>query len=274
MKNPSLLAKEFIENGKLQSTFIIDNHTHMGGFYGSSLPNQSVVNMLETMKKNNVKFIISVPNSALFDPLSGNSEIEAMMKLYPKKIYGYYAINPNYPIENIQIEDAFKTNCGYVGFKLLPDYHKTALTSKKYENALNYANQNGLLVMSHTWGQAMDGYSYSNMDMVSEIILKYPKLKFIMGHSAQGECDKAIEVAARFPNAYLELTDTYRLNGIIEKMCKVAGSHKVLFGTDLPWYDPAYSIGCILFSEISDDEKINILNRNSINLLQGIINLD
>jgi hypothetical protein len=274
MKNPSVLAKEFIEYGKLLSTFVIDNHTHMGGFFGSSLPNHSVQNMLVTMEKNNIKLILCVPHSALFDPLAANTEVELMMRRYPKKIYGYYAFNPNYPTETHQIESSFKNSSGYVGFKLLPDYHKTPLTSIKYQNVLKFANQNRLLVLCHTWGTAMDGYSYSNMDMVSEIVLTYPNIKFIMGHSAQGECDKAIDVATRFPNAYLELTDTYRLNGMIEKMCKIAGSQKVLFGTDLPWYDPAYCIGCILFSEISDDEKIDILNRNSINLLNTVINLD
>ena len=61
MKNRSTLAEEFMENGCLSSVPIIDTHTHMGGFYGSSLPRQELREMLGTMEQKNVEFIISVP---------------------------------------------------------------------------------------------------------------------------------------------------------------------------------------------------------------------
>ena len=91
---------------------------------------------------------------------------------------------------------------------------------------------------------------------------------FLMGHSVQGRVDDAIEIAKKYDNAYLELTDTYHFNGIIEKMCERAGSEKVIFGTDLPWFDPAYGMGCILFARISDEEKINILRNNILRIIK------
>lgn len=269
MKNPSVLAKEFMEHGRMESEFIIDNHTHMGEFYGLSLPNGPVECMLKSMDKNHVKYILSAPNSALFDPCRKNADIEKVMKTYGERILGYYSFNPNFPDDMEEIDRAFRENPGYVGFKILPDYHCTMLTDKRYQRVFEYADKNHKLILSHTWGRAMDGISYSSMDMVSQVVETYPNLIFIMGHSAQGECDAAIAVAEKYENAYLELTDTYRLNGMLEKMCHRAGSHKVLFGTDLPWYDPAYAIGCILFADISDDDKRNILNRNSLRILKG-----
>jgi predicted TIM-barrel fold metal-dependent hydrolase len=41
----------------------------------------------------------------------------------------------------------------------------------------------------------------------------------------------------------------------------------VLFGTDLPWFDPLYAIGCICFSRITDDDRRDILHRNAERLL-------
>lgn len=267
MKNRSTLAEEFMENGCLSSVPIIDTHTHMGGFYGSSLPRQELREMLGTMEQKNVEFIISAPNSALFDPIAGNQEIEEAMKSHPDKIRGYFVFNPNYPATLDQIERAFQENKGYVGFKILPDYHKTRLDSEGYKLLFQYADDHGLLVLSHTWGTAMDGRSYSSIDAIRNVTERYRNLKFLMGHSAQGECDEAIKLAASQENVYLELTDTYRLNGMIEKMCGHAGSEKVLFGTDLPWYNPAYCLGCILFAHISDEEKKNIIRNNIVRLL-------
>ena len=46
MKNPSKLAKEFMENGKLLSTPVIDAHTHMGPDSGADMPFSSAESMI------------------------------------------------------------------------------------------------------------------------------------------------------------------------------------------------------------------------------------
>ncbi len=268
MKNLSILTEEFLEIGNLKSIKIIDMHTHMGGFYGLSLPNSKLKNMLATMKRLNIEFIVSVPNSALFDPDAGNREIQEAMAEHPEKIYGYYAVNPNLKNNIIAIDEAIKANSNYRGFKFLPDYHRYPLNGKNYELVLKYADDNHLTVLSHTWGVAMDGHSYSSVETIKDVLKNYKNINFIMGHSIQGQCDEAIDIAKEYPNAYLELTDTYRLNGMIEKMVNNAGSEKILFGTDLPWYNPAYCLGCILFSNIGDIDKKNIIRNNALRILK------
>jgi len=51
-------------------------------------------------------------------------------------------------------------------------------------------------------------------------------------------------------------------------MVEGAGSEKMLYGTDLPWFDPHYVIGCILFARIDDEDRHNILHRNAERLLE------
>ena len=46
-----------------------------------------------------------------------------------------------------------------------------------------------------------------------------------------------------------------------------AGSHKILFGTDLPWYSPHYAAGAVIFSRIDDADRHNILHRNAERIL-------
>ena len=113
-------------------------------------------------------------------------------------------------------------------------------------------------------------------------------MRIFMGHSGYGEWDEAISLARDFPNVYLELTAVYAthdgivlkwapernfgigVNGIIHRMVSEAGSHKILFGTDMPWYSPHYAAGAILFSHITDDDIHNILHRNAERIFQSL----
>lgn len=263
MTNKSRLAEEFMETGRLSSLSIIDMHTHMGPFYGTYLPEADLTRMIKTMDRENIECIISAPHSALFDPIGGNAEIIAAMKQHQGRIYGYYTFNPNYEHDLDRDLASFDQVEGYVGFKFLPDYHKYPLNGEKFTKIYEFANERGLLLLSHTWGQSL----YNPPQMVAELARKYPNIKFLLGHSAPGETDYAIEIASRLPNVYLELCDTGRLNGMVQKMVRGASSEKVLFGTDFPWYDPHYMLGSVLFSGIDDQDIQNIIHHNAIRLL-------
>jgi len=266
MTNTSQLAKEFVETGRLSSISIIDMHTHMGAFYGTYLPEANLAAMIETMDRENITSIISAPHSALFDPIGGNTEIRAAMAQYPDRIHGYYVVNPHYDHDLDRDLAEFDRVGGYVGFKVLPDYHKYPLTGEKYRKIYEFANERGLLLLSHTWGHS----AYNPPQMMGELAGRYRNIQFLLGHSAPGETDYAIELAKKQPNVYLELCDTGRLNGMIGKMVREAGSEKVLFGTDFPWYDPHYMLGSVLFSGIGDDDIRNIIRHNAVRLLDGI----
>lgn len=268
MKNPSVLANEFIENMSLKSVPIIDMHTHMGSVYGVHLPMKSTQEMVETMEQSNVELIISAPHEDLFDPLTDYSQIENAMNEYPDKIKGYYSFNPNYCDDFDKVIHAIESNKGYVGLKFLPDYHRYAFDGKAYEVALEYANAKKLIVLVHTWGVSAKGESCNSVDKVENVLKKYKDCTILMGHSAQGQADEAIEIARKYENAYLDLTDTGRFNGLVEKMVEKAGSEKVVFGTDFPWYDPNYTLGYILFARIKDSDKINIIRNNAKRLLK------
>ena len=72
-----------------------------------------------------------------------------------------------------------------------------------------------------------------------------------------------IEVAKKHENVYLDLCDIHRHSGIVDKMVSSIGADRILFGTDIPWYDPAYGIGSVIFSRISDGDMYRILYQNA-----------
>jgi len=187
-----------------------------------------------------------------------------VIKKFPDRFRAYWVINPNYP-DLLEGEIAqFSRMEGFVGFKFLSDYHKYPLDGSRYGPALEYADEHRLPILMHTWGHS----PFDSPALVEKLAGQYSKAVFFMGHSGYGEWEKAIQVAHDYPNAYLELTAAYEVNGVIEMMVQGAGSRKILFGTDLPWFDPHYAIGCILFSRITDADRHNILHRNAESILK------
>lgn len=287
MLNPSPIAREYIERGRSESCPIIDLHGHFGPFPGSYLPAAPVEKMLGTLRRAGVRRIICSAHEALLgDYVRGNREMQSAVDQHPDVLAGYWAINPNHRDSwSVAVND-FETTRGFVGFKFLPDYHTYPLDGDRFKPALEYADVRRLLVLVHTWG----GSPYDSPQLLEKVAIRYSGAIFLMGHSGYGDWETSIRVARDLPNVYLELTAVYaahdfamfpagsgtpaplgsclHVNGIIEVMCEQAGSGKVVFGTDMPWYSPHYAAGAVLFAHISDNDRHNIFHRNAERFLK------
>ena len=263
MTNPSQLAAEFLAHGRAADCPVIDMHTHPGPYKSIFFPNGEPERMIDTMDRSGVRLICAVSHPALIDSVRGNAYTEAMIRRWPDRVNGYWGLNPNYP-EKIKREVRdFDNHPGFIGFKFLADYHRVAITADAYRPALEYADERGLLVLIHTWGHS----AYDSPRHVEELAKKYTRAILLMGHCGYGEWDASIALARQYPNVYLELTGAHNAHGAIERMVRGAGSERMLYGTDLPWFDPHYVIGCILFARITDEDRHNILHRNAEKLL-------
>lgn len=243
---------------------VIDMHGHLGPFSGIFMPEAPLEAMIAGMDRCNVESIVLSPHSALSgDVREGNREMLDAVRRYPGRVYGYCTINPNFP-ENIGREmDEYLTPPGVVGLKIHPSMHAYPVDGDRYVPVWERAQFERLLVLSHTWG-ADGGCGANDMRKIAE---RYPDVRILLGHSCYGAWEQVIRLAAEFPNVYLELTAAYHVYGLLEWMCRDAGSHKVLFGTDYPWFDPMVAIGCVVFAHIAEDDMLNILYRNARRLI-------
>jgi len=262
--------KEFYEKGKSEQCPVYDMHGHMGSYsriyfpYGDFDP--------ETIKKRfdraGIKILVFCHHWSLFSPDIGNTaNIEAVRKL-PELLRAYCGLNPNYPeIIEKDVEEFEKYRDVFVGFKLLADYHGLPISHKNYSPAWKYADKKGLIVLLHTWG----GSNVDGPEQVRIVAERYPGAKILMGHSCHGEWDKALQLMKDFPNVYAELCAVVDDRGGLEKFIDGAGSEKIVFGTDWPWFNHHYYIGAVLDSGISDDDVHNIFHRNAEKLLSSLI---
>jgi predicted TIM-barrel fold metal-dependent hydrolase len=270
MIGPSKLAREFWEFGKSADCPIYDMHGHMGVWHSIYFPRPDAAEMIRTMDECGVRMLVFSHHMALFAPDLGNTLSVQAVRQYPDRLRAYCAVNPNYP-EQLQADlAAFEAGSAdalvpdvYVGFKFLPDYHGIALSDERYRPAWEVANERELLILTHTWG----GSELDGPAVLRQVAERYPRVKLLLGHSCHDEWDAAVELARDFANVYLELTAVFDDRGVLEEFVRQAGSERLLFGTDLPWFDPHHAVGALLSADISDEDRHNICHRNAERLL-------
>jgi len=264
----SLLAREFWEHGKSDTCPIYDMHGHMGAMAAIFFPRGEPEGMLRTMDQCGVRMLVFSHHLALFSPDTGNrASIEAVRR-FPARFRAYCVVNPNYPeLVEADLESFEEHRDVFVGLKFLSDYHKVPVNDQRYRLAWEFVDRFRLLLLIHTWG----GSPYDGPAAIRPCLERYPHASVLLGHSCHGDWDGAVQLARDFPNVYLELTAVFDNRGVIEKLAGEAGSERMLFGTDLPWFDPHHAVGALLSARISDDDRRNICHRNAERLLRPFI---
>ena len=219
-----------------------------------------------------VVMVCGVTHQALFaDMRAGNDAMERLVRRYPANFRGYVGINPNYPAEITEELKRYDARRGFIGFKFLPSYHEYKVTGDVNVPVFEFADARGLVILSHTWGKD----PFCRPELFVDLAGRYANVTWLMGHAGFGDWKTAAQVARDHPNVYLELTGACCVAGVIDLFVDIAGSEKIIFGTDFPWFDPHYGLGAVLFSRITDADRQNILYNNAAAILNRLgVDLD
>lgn len=177
---------------------------------------------------------------------------------------GYVTVNPNYP-EDLKHElDRCFAHKGFKGIKLHPDCHSRAIDYYGYEPVYEYADDKALPMLIHVWGAGQ-------VAAIEHLSQEYPNIRFIMGHSGADPVGMkaAIDLINKRNNVYGDTAFSAAYQGNIEWLASEANTKRVLFGSDMPFYDPAFTFARIALAEISDDVKKDIFGANMERLLNG-----
>ena len=265
IRSDSKLAAEFWQFGRSKSCPVYDMHGHMGQWHSIWFPRAEAPDMIRSMDGAGVKLLCFAHHAALFAPDIGNAAAVDAVRAFPNRLRAYLSINPHYPdLLARDLESYDDLRDVYAGLKFLADYHAVPATDDRYRGAWEFANERSLPVLIHTWsGSVCNGPS-----QIRTIAARYPKVSLLLGHSFNNYWHEAVAVAREHANIYLELTSVLGRRGVIELFCEKVGSHRLLFGTDLPWFDEHQGIGSLLSADITDDDRHNILHRNAERLLE------
>jgi predicted TIM-barrel fold metal-dependent hydrolase len=252
---------------------IIDSHAH---FSDSSVLvyDRSLARCLETMDRLGIDCMIQSLSKALIGHPDFDGHIEECDELFEKsgkRVYSYFAFNPlMVDFCTKLIEDNYK-DPAFVGIKIYPPDLEIYADDERYRPAYELAQKYDLPIMSHTWALTSNPKQrYTVPERFEKFIREYPKVNFIFGHSG-GRVEgikSAVEIGTRYPNAYYDIAGDVYDRRLIEYIVSHVGSDRLMFATDLPWFDPASQMGMVLGANLSTKEKELILGENAAKLFR------
>lgn len=261
----SEIAQKVLQGISLKDEIIIDAHCHMGPWGGFHMPATSAEEMLVGMDALGIQTACVTANPAIgSDFVRGNDLVLQAAKDFPKRYLCYATINPNHAeVMEQEITRCF-AHAEFMGIKTHASLHGAAIDDARYAPAFAYANAHRLPVLMHVWEMA-------DIKATAHLAKEYPNAMFIMGHFGFGAGFKgmkaAMDVINTYDNVVGDLAVSKVFEGNVEWLCQGVGSEKVLFGTDVPWFDPRPAVGRVALAKLTDAEKRNVLGLNMRRIL-------
>jgi predicted TIM-barrel fold metal-dependent hydrolase len=265
---------------KEEEAFIIDSHIHYGRLTRGYLPGSEIPEMLNIMKKCHIKMAIGTHYASIFtnEFEYGTSETARIIAEHAGILYGYCFYNPMLERESIElVKKSMKANKGFVGIKIYPPTSMIYPNDQRYAALWEYAEAEGVPVLSHTWDPEPKNTSpfdtasvYAQPCLFEPVAERYPKARIILGHTGGHYTGhlQAIKAAQKFPNIYVDMCGDITGSGLLEWFVREIGSTKILFGTDLNLIDPRTALGRVFGANLSREEKENILFKNALSIFR------
>ncbi len=99
----------------------------------------------------------------------------------------------------------------------------------------------------------------------NKVLERIPNTTFILAHAGVFEIDGLIELMHKYPSTYTDISTQPPHN--IKKLIDTVGSERLLFGTDYPFWNHAFSIVSVLRATSKDSERRNIFSQNARRIL-------
>jgi hypothetical protein len=113
---------------------------------------------------------------------------------------------------------------------------------------------------------------YATPWQVGLLAMDFPEVPVVMAHMGFVDViynDAAINMAKRAPNLYLE-TCGVSAEAKVAQAVQEIGASRVLYGSDMPFHDPAFDMARIEYAKISAEDKKLIMGENAKKLLDSL----
>jgi predicted TIM-barrel fold metal-dependent hydrolase len=183
-------------------------------------------------------------------------------------IISFGSIHPDYP--DWREEIAFLRDAKLKGVKFHPDYQDFYVDEKRLYPLYEALAQEGFIMLFHA-GRDL-GYEppYKCMpDMLRKVLDDFPGAKIVAAHMGAYEYWDAVEEYLAGQDIYLDTS--YCLMGMddaaMERLIRLHGADKVLFGSDSPWADQQAEAQKIRALHLTKEEMDQVLGGNAQKLL-------
>ena len=197
-------------------------------------------------------------------------------------VFSFGGIHPETPDYKTAINEI--RDLGLKGIKIHPAYHKTQIDDIKYMRIISYAEEQGLITVSHGGLDiGVDG-DWCNPKRTAKLIDEVKPTRLVMAHLGGWEQWREVKDYLCGKNVYLDTAfccvDFSYQDGVLNEnkrpvlcaedfmgLVKAHGTDKILFGTDSPWGEQKTQLNFIRSLPLNDGEKADILGLNAAKLL-------
>jgi uncharacterized protein len=247
----------------LDGTLVIDCHCHLGEWRGFHVPEGDAEGMLKSMDALGIDTACLTAHAAIGpDVRRGNRMVRDAVRNHPGRFLGYVTLNPHYEQDmQAEMDECFAID-GFCGIKLHPGLHGVLPDDARYARAFREANERRCPVLIHTWGAA-------DLQAVERMAREYAGAHYIMAHAGGSvpAMATAAEIVNRNVNVFIDTAFSLAFEGNVEWLTEEVGSEKILFGSDMPFFDPRIDFGRVVWAGIPEPDKRNILGLNMERLL-------
>lgn len=186
----------------------------------------------------------------------GNDVLLDLVSRVPDRLVGFMSVNPNDRQENIVAELKRVEANGIRCIKLLNSYQQNYPgDGPNLMDLYRFAADHNMLVINHSWPG----------DVLLRIADEFPTVDFIMAHYGGG----AYDLLTARPNIHANIWGLGAI-GFLEKAVQTIGPDKFMFGSDAFMNPMSVGIGPVVYADISDDAKRQILGLNVAKLLDKV----
>lgn len=225
----------------------VDTHYHINN-WNLIEPEADVEFCLKEFKKFNYQKVVISPIKALnYSMEEGNSETLKLIDSHPN-IYGLIVIDPLRVEDSCKQIDLLAKHKKIVGLKTIQDLYGYGLDHPSYLKIFDYSQKYKLSVMAHIPGML-------------EAAKKFTQLNFVCAHSTW----ERVKHMENQKNIYFDLATSHndfaetKMKLFIDKM----GEDHLIFASDGQLINPAWTIGKLASSGLSENQLNLIFNKNA-----------
>jgi predicted TIM-barrel fold metal-dependent hydrolase len=241
---------------------IIDCHCHAGQGDGLTGPWDTAAPLDQYLRRATSAGIDRTVLLAAFhsDYAVANRQVAEIVASRPNRFYGFAFVNAErdrgrvFEMVKVAVE-----RYGFVGIKV--HRHDARITREVCEVARAFS----LPVLYDVVGE---------VSVVELLAQEYPDVSFIIPHLGSFSDDwraqaGLIDHLTRSPNVYADTSGVRRFD-LLVRAVRLAGSHKILFGSDGPWLHPGLELAKVRALRLRLSDERLILGHNFLRLLPRV----
>ncbi len=243
---------------------IVDSHAHVDEVpaLGWMDPADALVGLMDDAGIDRA-VVMSYTELPAVNPLA-LEYLAAQIATHPDRLIGYVRLHPWYP-ESLDLLDRALGEFHMKGVKLHPVGNLSHPASEVSLRVIRRAAAHHAPVLFHCGDEALT--TPLQIALAAEAV---PEATIILGHmGGYFHSDEAIEVAARYPNLYLE-TSAMPYPHQIRRAIDTLGAERVLFASDGPGCLPKLEVHKVRLANLTPGEAERVFAANILELLDRV----